>query len=113
MRKCRSAIEDGSVLLRVTHNDTKIDNIIFDRKTGKALCLIDLDTVMPGSLLYDFGDAVRSGTTHQAPRMSRTQERFHFLPDLYEAFADGYLKEAQALLTPRELELLPISPLFV
>lgn len=106
------AIEDGSVLLRVTHNDTKIDNIIFDRKTGKALCLIDLDTVMPGSLLYDFGDAVRSGTTSGAEDEPDAR-KVSFLPDLYEAFADGYLKEAQALLTPRELELLPISPLLV
>ena len=54
-------IEDGSIPLRVTHNDTKINNILFDQETGKAVCVIDLDTVMPGSMLYDFGDALRMG----------------------------------------------------
>lgn len=112
---CQSAalsIENGSVPLRVAHNDTKLDNIIFDRKTGKALCLIDFDTVMPGSLLYDFGDAVRSGATSGAedePDASKVS----FLAGLYEAFADGFLEETRDLITPRELELLPVSPLLV
>lgn len=107
-----SAIRDGSVPLRVTHNDTKLDNIVFNQNTGRALCLVDLDTVMPGSLLYDFGDAVRSGATSGAED-EPDATKVSFLPELYEAFADGYLKESQALLTPRELELLPVSPIVV
>ena len=56
-------IADGSIPLRVTHNDTKINNVLFDANTNKCLSVIDLDTVMPGSMLYDFGDALRFGAS--------------------------------------------------
>ena len=56
-------MESGEVPLRVTHNDTKLNNVLFDAKTDDGLCVIDLDTVMPGSILYDFGDALRFGAS--------------------------------------------------
>lgn len=55
------ALKDGRIPLRVTHNDTKLNNVLLDNKTGEGVCVIDLDTVMPGSLLYDYGDALRFG----------------------------------------------------
>ena len=55
------ALNDGRIPLRVTHNDTKINNVLIDKASGRAICIIDLDTIMPGSLLYDFGDSIRSG----------------------------------------------------
>ena len=55
--------EEGALPLRVTHNDTKLNNILFDSKTGKGLCVIDLDTIMPGLAANDFGDSIRSGAT--------------------------------------------------
>ena len=57
------AMEEGLVPLRVTHNDTKLNNVMFDKKTGEPICVVDLDTVMPGSMLYDYGDALRFGAS--------------------------------------------------
>ena len=59
-------LENGDIPVRVTHNDTKLNNILFDKATKKAICVIDLDTVMPGSMLYDFGDAIRYGASTAA-----------------------------------------------
>lgn len=99
------AIEDGSVPLRVSHNDTKLNNILFDKASGKALCLIDLDTVMSGSYLYDFGDALRFGGTY-APEDSTDLDHVTFDLQLFEAFTKGYLESAGSVLTKREKELL-------
>ena len=98
----------GEIPLCVTHNDTKINNILFDEESGEALCVIDLDTVMPGSRLYDFGDLVRSAVV-PAPEDERDLSRV--VPDLnaYEAFLRGYLSEMRDLLWEREKELLPFS----
>ena len=102
------ALEDGSVPLRVTHNDTKINNILFDKDTGKATCVIDLDTVMPGSALYDFGDALRVvGST--AAEDETDLNMVWFNESSFVAFARGYLSEMKDSLTKRELELLPLS----
>lgn len=102
------ALEDGSVPLRVTHNDTKINNILFDKDTGKAACVIDLDTVMPGSALYDFGDALRVvGST--AAEDETDLNKVWFSESAFVAFARGYLSEMKESLTQRELELLPFS----
>ena len=101
-------IEDGSIPLRVTHNDTKINNILFDNTTGKALCVIDLDTVMPGSALYDFGDALRMGGS-TAAEDETDLDKVWFNEAAYEAFARGFLSEMKASLTQREIELLPLS----
>ncbi len=101
-------LADGSIPLRVTHNDTKINNILFDAATRKALCVIDLDTVMPGSMLYDFGDAIRIGAA-TASEDEVDLGKMTFDLKAFEAFAKGYAEEMSGLLTPREIELLPLS----
>ncbi len=101
-------IGEGKIPLRVTHNDTKINNILFDAVSGKAVCVIDLDTVMPGSALYDFGDALRLGGS-AAAEDEADLSRVSFRVEAFEAFAKGYLEEMRDCLRERELELLPFS----
>lgn len=102
------AIADGSVPVRVTHNDTKINNILMDATTGDARAIIDLDTVMPGSLLYDFGDALRSGGS-TAEEDEKDLSKVHFDLDLFSAYADGFLSQVGEAMTSRERELLAFS----
>ncbi len=103
-----SLIDSGEIPLRVTHNDTKINNILFDKTTREALCVIDLDTVMPGSMLYDFGDALRIGASTAAEdEVDLTKVKFS--RENFEAFLKGYLKETAKILTPKEIELLAFS----
>lgn len=102
-------IEEGSIKLHVTHNDPKINNVLFDKDTHKVKCVIDLDTVMPGSVLYDFGDAHRSLFigSHED---ERNLENIEVDLEIYRSYLKGYYKEAKEFLTPREIELLPIAP---
>ena len=79
--------------LRVTHNDTKINNVLLDEATGKGICVIDLDTVMPGLSAYDFGDSIRTGANDCAED-EPDQSKVHFDLHLYEVFAKGYLSTA-------------------
>lgn len=102
------AIADGSVPLRVTHNDTKLNNVLLDAKTGKGLCVIDLDTVMPGSLLYDYGDALRFGASTGAEDETDLS-KISFDLELFEAFTKGFIEELGDTITPAETELLPFS----
>ncbi len=102
------AIKDGSVPIRVTHNDTKLNNVLFDRDTGEGICVIDLDTVMPGSLLYDFGDALRFGASSGAEDETDL-DKIYFDLELFEAFTKGFIEEAGDSLTSKEIELLPFS----
>jgi hypothetical protein len=95
---------------RATHNDTKINNVLFDDddQDGEALCVIDLDTVMPGLAPYDFGDMVRTMTCPAAEdERDLTQVRVHF--PLFEAVARGYLSTAGAFLTPEEKDALVLA----
>ncbi len=102
------AIESKNVPVRVSHNDTKINNVLFDMKTNEAVCVIDLDTVMPGSMLYDFGDALRvAGST--ASEDETELDKVMFRKDAFESFALGYLSEMKNFLTETEIELLPFS----
>lgn len=103
-----AALADGRLPLRITHNDTKINNILFDNRTGKAVCVIDLDTTMPGSSLYDFGDMVRT-TTSFAPEDERDLAKVELEMDMFQALADGYLAEAGDFLTEEEIGLLVFS----
>ena len=108
MSAIQNALTAGELPLRVTHNDTKLNNVLLDAKTRKALCVIDLDTVMPGSSLYDFGDSIRFGASTAAedePDLSRVQ----FSLPMFEAFTRGFLKEAGQTLGAREIELLPMG----
>lgn len=106
------AIADGTVPLRVTHNDTKLNNVLLDKTTLKGICVIDLDTVMPGSLLYDFGDALRFGAS-TAAEDEQDLSRVHFDPEKFEIFTAAFLGEVGGRLTPRERELLPMSVLLM
>lgn len=101
-------MEDGRIPVRVTHNDTKINNILFDQESGKAICVIDLDTVMPGSMLYDFGDALRMGGS-TAAEDETDLDKVWFDTAAFEAFAKGYLSEMKEALTETEIRLLPFS----
>ena len=97
----------GEIPLRVTHNDTKLNNVLMDADNN-AVCVVDLDTVMPGSALYDFGDSIRFGAS-TALEDEEDLSKVHLDLELFEAFADGYLETAGAAFTPLEIELLPFS----
>ena len=101
-------LETGEVPLRVTHNDTKINNVMLDVDTGRALCVIDLDTVMPGSVLYDFGDAIRYGAC-TAAEDERDLSRVSMDVDLFAGFSDGFISQTAGSLTMTELESLPLG----
>ena len=101
-------MENGTIPVRVTHNDTKINNILFDKVSGEAAAVIDLDTVMQGSMLYDFGDALRMGGS-TAAEDETDLDKVTFDVACFEAFAKGYLSEMKNWLTPAELELIPFS----
>ena len=100
------ALERGEVPVRVTHNDTKLNNVLIDTATKEAVCVIDLDTVMPGSMLYDFGDAVRVGCS-TAKEDERDLSLVDFDLGLFRAFTEGYLAGAGRSVTAAELGLLP------
>jgi hypothetical protein len=101
-------LASGAIPHRVTHNDAKLSNVLLDSITGQALCVVDLDTVMPGSCLYDFGDLVRSAA-NPAGEDERDLSRVRLDCELFEALSGGYLEEAGSLLSPVERELLPFS----
>ncbi len=103
-------IEAGELPLRVTHNDTKINNVMLDEDTGAALCVIDLDTVMAGSVLYDFGDAIRYGAS-TAAEDERDLDKVHLDMDLFTAYADGFISQTARGLTEAELLNLPLGAL--
>ena len=99
--------ESGELPLRVTHNDTKLNNVLLDKETRKSLCVLDLDTVMPGLSLYDFGDSIRFGAATAAEDekdLSKMELDLH----LFEVYTRGFL-EAATSLTDREVELLPLG----
>ncbi len=101
-------LKKGELPLRVTHNDTKLNNILFDQATGRALCVIDLDTVMPGLSLYDFGDSIRFGASTGAED-ERDLSRIELDLELFEAFTKGFLKGCDGKLTHREIEMFPMG----
>jgi len=101
-------VEKGELEERVTHNDTKLNNVMIDEQTDEAVCVIDLDTVMPGLALYDFGDMVRAATSPVAEDEKDVSKVEMRLP-MFEALLEGYLETAQNFLTQREIELLPFS----
>ena len=97
---------------RVTHNDTKLNNVLLEETTGEGICVIDLDTVMPGSLLYDFGDALRTGASTGAED-EKDLDKIWFSLDLFKAFTKGFLEELGDSITEKELELLPFSAILM
>ena len=103
-----SVLLEANLPERVTHNDTKFNNVMLDDATGEGVCVIDLDTVMPGLALYDFGDMVRT-TTSPAKEDERDLSKVKMQFPMFEALARGYLSSAAEFLTPAEKKLLPFS----
>lgn len=102
------AMDTGEIPERITHNDTKFNNVLLDVKTGKAMCVVDLDTVMPGLALYDFGDMVRT-TTSPTLEDERDLSRVEMRLEMFEALATGYLSELGKEMTPAEIQYVPFS----
>lgn len=101
-------LEAGSIPTRVTHNDTKLNNVLLDPQTGCAKCVLDLDTVMPGLSAYDFGDGVRFGAS-SAAEDEKDLDQVWLKLDMYQAFLEGYLDACGHALTPKEIEVLPLG----
>ena len=102
------ALKAGEIPLRVTHNDTKLNNVLLDAATGKGVCVIDLDTVMPGLAAYDFGDSIRFGA-NTAAEDEKDLSKVTLSLEMFEAFVRGYLSEAGKAMGQRERELLPMG----
>ncbi|CCY07941.1 aminoglycoside phosphotransferase [Coprobacillus sp. CAG:698] len=98
-------LKNKSIPSRVTHNDTKPSNVLFDKNTSKALCMIDLDTVMKGSIVYDYGDALRVGASN-AREDEKNLEKVTINLDYFKAFTLAFLKEVKDVITASEVELL-------
>ena len=101
-------LKNKEINYTVTHNDPKINNVLFDKDTLKFKCVVDLDTVMPGTILYDFGDALRSlftGDNECSKDLDKLKVDFR----MYEKYLIGYAKKMKNTLTKKEKELLPFS----
>ena len=107
-----NAHSEGKLPLRVTHNDTKLNNILFDINTGKTLCVVDLDTIMPGYSVNDFGDSIRFGAT-TALEDETDLTKVNFDISLYELYVKGFIEGAKGGLTEGELEMLPIGAIMM
>lgn len=110
--KIVNALKNKEIPLRVTHNDTKLNNVLIDDQTGKAICIIDLDTIMPGSLLYDFGDSVRFGCStalEDEPDLTKVD----FDIRLYDAYCRGFLEGIGNKITDTELDMLHIGSILM
>lgn len=102
------ALAKGEIPLRVTHNDTKLNNIMIDNRTGKGLCVIDLDTVMPGSSLYDYGDSIRFGASTGAEDEQNLNLIWCDL-ELFEIYTKGYVEGCGGSLTETEIRMMPMG----
>ena len=105
-------LERGELPQRITHNDTKFNNVLIDNATGKGVCVIDLDTVMPGISLYDFGDAIRS-LANTADEDERDLSIVNFDMEIFEHFTHGYLDAIGDVLTDEEIKFLPFSAILM
>ena len=103
---------DGRLPLRVTHNDTKLNNIMIDDETGKAICVIDLDTVMPGLTANDFGDSIRFGAStalEDEQDLSKVSCDLH----LFDVYARGFIEGCGGALTDLEIDMLPMGAILM
>jgi hypothetical protein len=105
-------MEAGVLPHRVTHNDTKLNNILLDKVTGKPVCVIDLDTVMPGSVLFDFGDAIRFGAS-SAAEDETDLDLVYMREDMFNAFARGFIGGLDGSLTDMEILALPMGAMII
>ena len=100
--------EEGKLPLKVTHNDTKLNNVLMDKDTGKALAVVDLDTVMPGFSLDDFGDSIRFGAS-TALEDEKDLDKVNLNLDYFDIYVKGFLEGAQGSLSNLEIELFPVG----
>ncbi len=100
--------KNGEIPLRVTHNDTKLNNVLLDHVTGKGICVIDLDTIMPGLSMNDFGDSIRFGAS-TAAEDEKNLDLVSCSMELFELYTKGFLRECGEQLTAKEIELLPMG----
>lgn len=107
-----NARQAGKLPLRVTHNDTKLNNILFDEKSGRPICIVDLDTIMPGYSVNDFGDSIRFGAT-TALEDEKDLSKVNFDISLYELYVKGFIEGTKGGLTDVEMELLPIGAIMM
>ena len=107
-----SLVEDGTIPTRVTHNDTKISNILFDAQTDEVLCAIDLDTVMSSTSLNDFGDAIRSYTNTGAED-DKDLTKVGMSLDMFRAYAEGFLSERANTMTDSEIDYLAFAGIYI
>lgn len=111
-----SAIVDklasGEIPCKVTHNDTKLNNVLIDDATGKALCVIDLDTIMPGTICYDFGDSIRFGC-NPAAEDERDLSKVNFDISLFEQYVKGYMSALRPSMTKAEAENLALGAILM
>lgn len=105
-------LDRGELPLRVTHNDTKLNNVLFDGETMRSLAVVDLDTVMPGLSVNDFGDSIRFGATYAAEDETDL-EKVQFELSLFECYTRGFLGECGALLTENEKKMLPVGAIMM
>lgn len=106
MECCKKYLDEGKLPLRVTHNDTKLNNVMIDNKTGNGLCVIDLDTVMPGLSIFDFGDSIRFGA-NTATEDEKDLSKVSLDLNLFEQYVKGYLTGCEGSLTDTEISMLP------
>ena len=109
--KLQQMKEAGELPLRVTHNDTKLNNVLLDKTTRKSLCVLDLDTVMPGLSVHDFGDAIRFGAA-TAAEDEQDPSKMKLDLTMFEAFTRGFLETAPEL-TEAEIKMLPWGALII
>nr|MBO4518231.1 phosphotransferase [Clostridia bacterium] len=107
-----SKLSSGEIPVRCTHNDTKLNNVVFDKETGDCIAVVDLDTVMPGSLCYDFGDAIRFGC-NTSTEDDKDLSRVNFDLNLFKTFAEGYLKAVGNGITDAEVKQLAFSAILM
>lgn len=108
MKLISSALDEGRIPTRITHNDTNLNNILFHKDTNMPVAVVDLDTVMPSSLLYDYGDSLRIGT-NTACDDERDLSRVSCNLELYESYTRGFLESCGEIMTKEEFELLPFA----
>jgi serine/threonine protein kinase len=106
------AHREGRLPLKVTHNDTKLNNILFDKNSGKPICVVDLDTIMPGYSVNDFGDSIRFGAT-TAAEDETDLSKVNFDISLYELYVKGFIEGAGNGLSKDEVQLLPIGAIMM
>ena len=105
-------LASGEIPTKVTHNDTKLNNVLIDDATGKALCVIDLDTIMPGTVCYDFGDSIRFGC-NPAAEDEKDLTKVNFDINLFEQYVKGYVSTLKATLTQAEADNLALGAIMM